>query len=943
MKNEQELIPYATSDLTGKRVLSLAPHPDDETIGCGGSLALHVKAGDPVKVVFLTNGAKGDSTGKIDKDEYVALRYMEAEEACECLGITDVEFWGYEDRALADSKGKLSRLIELLNEYRPELVYVPSPLEFHPDHRSAALLLEDAIRNCEPDFDVACYEANQPLRVNVLVDITPVLQIKLNAIECYPSQLREMPYGEICLSLNKFRSLTLAKEITHAEGFSLWKSTLIRKIGFLSALSQDYERLYPTTAESGPLVSLIIRTINRPDLLVNAVKSVCQQTYANIELIVVNDGGEDVEDVVRGLCEDIPVTYMAHESNRGRAAAANTGLKAAKGDYINFLDDDDIFYPQHVETLITWISLKRVTVVYSSVLSVYFDSPPYLTEHRKKDELIYNIGFDPDRILFQNYIPLMSVMFKKENLDKTGLFDENLSVFEDWDLWIRMSRHFAFSHVDEVTAEYRFYGSESIVQSHHQKYEYDKNQAKIFDRIIPYLNGELWIKFLKSPYINSLRKIDDENKLTLQTLDAFVENAHVVNRHLEQISTIQLDTQNRTSEILARFDELSKTNHVALSNLKSLSDQRLEQQKTLQEIYASKSWKCLQLYRKIRHHSTRILMNTRFGKNAEHRGNKTLFPEVSIVIPAYNGGRFIEECLNSAINQSFSNIEIIITDDCSKDDTFQKVHDFMRKDRRIAYYKNDVNLGLAMNWNKCLENCRGKWIKFLFQDDLLLPHCVETMLKASFEDANGGFPRFIIGERDFVIEAGASDALKNYYEHHILRMRDLIENTTITPEDFSVAMLKAGIGVNFIGEPSSVMLRRDLFSEYSFFNANLVQLCDLEYWTRIGSNEEIRYIPETLASFRVHKDAASTFNHLHQRFHVHLLDKVILLHDYLFHPLYRRFRATIEGAQQLEKDLNEILVQSLAHIQHSNNTSDRDCFSELLSKYPSLKLHMPNR
>lgn len=941
MKNEQELIPYATSDLTGKRVLSLAPHPDDETIGCGGSLALHVQAGDPVKVVFLTNGAKGDSTGKIDKDEYIALRQMEAEKACKCLGIADVEFWGYEDRALAGSKGKLSRFVELLNDFKPELVYVPSPLEFHPDHRGAALLLEDAIRNCEPNFDVACYEANQPLRVNVLVDITPVLQLKRKAIECYQSQLREMPYGEICLSLNKFRSLTLAKEITHAEGFSLWKSTLIRKIGFLSALSQDYERLYPTTAESGPLVSLIIRTIDRPDLLANAVKSVCRQTYTNIELIVVNDGGEDVEDVVRGLCKDIPVTYMAHESNRGRSAAANSGLKAAKGDYINFLDDDDILYPQHIETLITWISLKRVAVAYSSVLSVYFDRPPYLTEHCKKDELIYNIGFDPDRILFQNYIPLMSVMFKKKNLDKTGLFDEDLSVFEDWDLWIRMSRHFTFSHVDEVTAEYRFYGSESIVQSHHQKYEYDKNQAKMFDRIIPYLNGNLWIEFLKSPYINSLRKIDDENRLTLRTLDSFVENADTVNRHLERISKIQLDTQNRTLEILTRFDELSRTNHVALSNLKSFSDQEFEQRKTLQEIYASKSWKCLRLYRKIRHHSARILRNTRFRKNAEHRGNTTPFPEVTIVIPAYNGGRYIEECLNSAINQSFSNTEIVIVDDCSNDDTFSKVHHFMREDKRIIYYKNDVNLGLAKNWNKCLEHCRGKWIKFLFQDDLLHPGCVEMMLKSSIEDVNDIFPRFIIGERDFVIEDGVSDVLKNHYEKQIIRIRDLTENTTISPHDFSVAMTKAGIGVNFIGEPSSVMLRRDIFSDYSLFNVNLVQLCDLEYWTRIGTNETIRYIPETISSFRVQKDSASAFNHLQKAFHVHLLDKVILLHDYLFHPLYSRFRETIDGDRPLEKELDETLAQSLNHIQSSSNTHDRDCFYQLLSKYPGIKFHMP--
>ena len=65
METEEKLIPYQSSDLTGKRVLMLAPHPDDETIGCGGSLALHAGAGDPIKVVFLTNGAKGDTSGRM--------------------------------------------------------------------------------------------------------------------------------------------------------------------------------------------------------------------------------------------------------------------------------------------------------------------------------------------------------------------------------------------------------------------------------------------------------------------------------------------------------------------------------------------------------------------------------------------------------------------------------------------------------------------------------------------------------------------------------------------------------------------------------------------------------------------------------------------------------------------------------------------------------------
>ncbi len=498
MFSEDSLIPFHSTDLTGKRVLVLAPHPDDETFGCGGALALHAGAGDPVKVVFVTNGAKGDVSGKKDKEEYVKLRHNEAVKACACLGVTDLDFWPYEDRSLAGSRGALRRMIDLLEDFRPKLVYAPSPLEFHPDHRAASFLLCDAVHSSSLDFDVAFYEVGQPLRANLLVDITGVLNSKVKAVGAYESQLKERPYGDICMGLDRYRSLTLPEGVTHAEGYSLWRADLIRKIGPFSIPFQQVERLLPGAGEAGPLVSVIVRTKDRPALLANALKSIAAQTYANLEIVVVNDGGQDVRDVVTALAGGIPVTYIAHDNSKGRAAAANAGLKAAKGLYLNFLDDDDVFFPGHVETLISYLTAKNEKVAYSNVLNVYFTGPVHNPEHRLKEEIIFNLDFDPEILLFQNYIPLMSVLFSRDILSNVEGFCEDLDLFEDWDFWIRVSRHFRFHHIDKITAEYRFYGGTGAEASHREKYRYDAALAAVFDRERSLLNGNAWVNFLNN-------------------------------------------------------------------------------------------------------------------------------------------------------------------------------------------------------------------------------------------------------------------------------------------------------------------------------------------------------------------------------------------------------------------------------------------------------------
>ncbi len=265
MWTEDQLIPYVSSDLTGRRVLALAPHPDDETIGCGGALALHADAGDPVKVVFMTNGARGDMSGREERSRYIRLRRSEARAACARLGVTDLVFWPCEDRALARAREAVAWLTDLLDGFGPDLVYAPSPLEIHPDHRAGAALVQEAARACDAAFDVALCEVSHPLFVNTLVDITPVLDRKKAAIREYGSQLKELPYDEVCLGLSRYRSLTLPGPATHAEGFFLESAERIRSIGVFAAPFRNVGLLPPRPAEANAIASVIKQFLPAPE------------------------------------------------------------------------------------------------------------------------------------------------------------------------------------------------------------------------------------------------------------------------------------------------------------------------------------------------------------------------------------------------------------------------------------------------------------------------------------------------------------------------------------------------------------------------------------------------------------------------------------------------------------------------------------------------------
>jgi glycosyltransferase involved in cell wall biosynthesis len=200
-------------------------------------------------------------------------------------------------------------------------------------------------------------------------------------------------------------------------------------------------------------------------MLVQALESIIGQTFQNFEIIVINDGGIDVQPLTQNLTSRFNIQYLSHDKNRGVSAARNSGLKIAKGKYIAYLDDDDVFFPEHLETLLSFLEKSPYRVAYTG---------SYFTQLEKKDgeyvaiksERFCAIDFNPDQILVKNITPPISFMHERSCLDRVGLFDEQLLFYEDMDLWIRLSRKYKFAHINKVTCEYRHrYDAVSITKS----------------------------------------------------------------------------------------------------------------------------------------------------------------------------------------------------------------------------------------------------------------------------------------------------------------------------------------------------------------------------------------------------------------------------------------------------------------------------------------------
>jgi glycosyltransferase involved in cell wall biosynthesis len=193
-------------------------------------------------------------------------------------------------------------------------------------------------------------------------------------------------------------------------------------------------------------VSVIVPTRDRPDLLRQALVSVAAQQYRDVEVVVVNDGGREVGSAVSPLRSELPIRVLDLPSSLGPSAARNAGIDLARGRYLAFLDDDDLYRSHHLRAAVALLDAGRADLVYAtSAVSAVRLGP------EQADGWAGGVAFDlPHRdglLEVTNYIPTSAVVCRAG----PARFDADLRVQEDWDMWLRLihEHRFRVAHLPE--------------------------------------------------------------------------------------------------------------------------------------------------------------------------------------------------------------------------------------------------------------------------------------------------------------------------------------------------------------------------------------------------------------------------------------------------------------------------------------------------------------
>ncbi len=572
---ENILVPYqASTHIPCTQALVFAPHPDDEVFGCGGAIMRHIEHNTPVQVIIVSDGTYGVSTDA--ESEYALQRQNESIAAAHELGYGVPAFWHYPDRQISYSEKLIQHILASIREINADLVYAPSILEMHPDHRALGMAVSEAVRRIGGMIRVAFYEVGVPLHPNLLLDISNLAARKSAAMACFSSQNAKQRYDQHIAALNRYRTYTLPEQVSAAEAYMLVNA---------ETLADDPLKLYeseharqkalglPLNSDDLPLVSVIIRSMDRPSL-VEALDSIALQTYPNIEVVVVNAKGPDHGKTAE-WCGNFPIRKVDMTEPRHRSHAANAGLLAAQGHFAIFLDDDDLFLPDHVFVLVQALQAHPGTqCAYTGARVDYFiDDKLQKTTH-------FNDPFDAGRLWGRNFIPIHAMLFERSLVTEDHCqFDEYLEIFEDWDFWIQLSQHTRILHLDKITVVYRNHGYSGMGLQYDGEFV-KKARIKVYDK---------WKNLLTGEQLEDL--IQYREDLTLRLHKQLAESTDQVGILHQTFQKETAANQQREQSLQRKVADLNSTidylNRINADSKRTINDLNI----TIHALIHSTSWK----------------------------------------------------------------------------------------------------------------------------------------------------------------------------------------------------------------------------------------------------------------------------------------------------------------------------------------------------------------
>ena len=273
-------------------------------------------------------------------------------------------------------------------------------------------------------------------------------------------------------------------------------------------------------------------------------------------------------------------------------------------------------------------------------------------------------------------------------------------------------------------------------------------------------------------------------------------------------------------------------------------------------------------------------------------------PLVSICIPIYNGEAFLAEALASVKTQTYPNLEVVVSDDHSSDASLAIVEKFQQEvDLPVRIFTHEPQ-GIGANWNHCVAQAKGQYIKFLFQDDVLLPTCVEQMVEAFQQFPEVGL---VACKRDFILNKEKDEATERwlksfgdlqahlegddqnllFLDHRIYGRKDFLKSPK-----------------NIVGEPTTVMFSRNIINKIGWFREDFKQSLDYEFYYRVLVFSQILILPEVLVQFRLHEKQATEVNRSNKILDYDLYPEIVyqsykkFLHPEVRKELWRKYSVT---------------------------------------------------